>query len=80
MSAWEREYGELPSPTFVPVGRKAGGHVCFLPSICARALTISCTQRVRVSKSGNTGTSPFCHQIPIKPVSILHKTNRLEKT
>ena len=30
MSAWEREHGELPSPTFVPVGRKAGGHVCFL--------------------------------------------------
>jgi len=29
MSAREREHGELPSPTFVPVGRKAGGHVCF---------------------------------------------------
>ena len=27
MSAWEREHGELPSPTFGPVGRKAGGHV-----------------------------------------------------
>ena len=30
MSAWERERGELPPPTFVPVGREAGGHVCFL--------------------------------------------------
>jgi hypothetical protein len=39
MSAWEREIGELPSPTFVPVGRKAGGHVCFfLSSLKAPAL------------------------------------------
>lgn len=29
MPAREREHGELPSPTFVPVGRKAGGHACF---------------------------------------------------
>jgi hypothetical protein len=33
MPAWEREHGELPSPTFVPVGRKAGGHACFWPPI-----------------------------------------------
>src|SRR5688500_16094128 len=25
MPAWEREIGELPPPTFVPVSRKAGG-------------------------------------------------------
>src|SRR6185503_12951571 len=30
MPAWEREHGELPSPTFVPVSRKVGGHVCFI--------------------------------------------------
>jgi hypothetical protein len=30
MSARVREHGELPSPTFVPVGREAGGHVCFV--------------------------------------------------
>jgi hypothetical protein len=32
MPAWEREIGELPPPTFVPVGRKAGGHACFSSS------------------------------------------------
>ena len=29
MSAWEREIGELPSPTFGPVGGNTGGPVCF---------------------------------------------------
>src|SRR6188768_1705018 len=46
MSAWEREHGELPTPTSAPAGRKTGGRVClsrstddleFQPSVAAKS-------------------------------------------
>ena len=49
MPAWEREHGELPSPTFVPVGREAGGHVC-LYAIRSAELFSKAKSRLRTQR------------------------------
>jgi hypothetical protein len=71
MSAWERERGALPAPTFGPVGRKTGGPVCFL-RVKHRSLRL---QARLFTRNLVTTMSPSAHQSRL----IARKTSRFEK-